>query len=69
VDPAHEALRAREIFAEILRTDDFKVRSQDFRENIQAAWTASDRLETVLRAGEPGDWAFSVLRKTCTDCH
>jgi len=67
--PAHEALRVREILAEILRTEDCRARSGDFRSWMEGARSAAERLESRLRAGEPADLAFAALKQTCTDCH
>jgi protein tyrosine phosphatase (PTP) superfamily phosphohydrolase (DUF442 family) len=69
VDPAHEALRAREIVVEIMRTDGLKAHPEAFRELMEAARSASERLELSLRVGESGDRAFAILKQTCTDCH
>ena len=69
VDPPHEALRLREIFTEILRTEECKSRPEDFRRMMEATRSASERLETVLRKGEPADAAFAALKQTCADCH
>lgn len=69
VDPPHEALRAREIAGEILRTDEFKGRPEEYRRLMEALRAASERLEGALRAGEPAEAAFAALKKTCSDCH
>jgi hypothetical protein len=50
IDPAHEALRAREILTEILRTDDFKARPEGFREAMAVSHRESVELERRLRA-------------------
>lgn len=69
-DPAHEALRAREILTEILRTDDFKTRPADFRAWMEAARTAAADLENQLRMKSgSGEKSFAALRRTCADCH
>lgn len=69
VDPPHEALRLREIFTEILRTEDLKARPDEFRRFLEASRTAAERLEAVLRRGEPAEAAFAALKQSCADCH
>jgi protein tyrosine phosphatase (PTP) superfamily phosphohydrolase (DUF442 family) len=72
VDPPHEALRAREILTEMMRTDEFKGRPADYRAWMQASLDASADLERGLRAGGPGsglDGLYERFRKTCADCH
>jgi protein tyrosine phosphatase (PTP) superfamily phosphohydrolase (DUF442 family) len=69
LDPAHEALRVREILSEILRTDDCKTRSDEFRAMMEAAREVSARLESRLWAAEQADQEFAALKKSCTDCH
>ncbi|HZE98462.1 MAG TPA: hypothetical protein VE981_15625 [Planctomycetota bacterium] len=72
VDPAHEALKVREIGVEIMRTDDFKTRSGDFQGRMAAMRAASERLELLLRAAasrEESDRALAALKQTCADCH
>jgi len=69
VDPPHEALRLREIFAELMRTDDFKARPPEFRALMEASRSASERLEGLLRTGGSADPAFLALKKSCADCH
>jgi len=68
-DPPHEALRAREIFVEILRTDDVQARPSEFRGLMEAARSASERLETSLRSREPADAALAALKTSCAGCH
>jgi hypothetical protein len=72
VDPPHEALRVREICAEILRTDDGKGRPADFQSWMQAARASSEQLEGLLRSSaspERADRALAALQQSCTDCH
>lgn len=74
VDPPHEALRAREILTEILRTDEFAARPAEYRSMMTASLAASTALESLLRARprppmETLDAAYVRLRKTCADCH
>jgi len=69
LDPAHEALRIREILTEVLRTDDCRARPEDFRRWMDGARSAAERLESTLRAAEPPEPAFAALMRTCADCH
>jgi protein tyrosine phosphatase (PTP) superfamily phosphohydrolase (DUF442 family) len=69
LDPPHEALRAREILTEILRTDDFKARPADFRAWLEAGHRAALDLESRLRESRTVDPAFDAFRKSCADCH
>lgn len=67
--PPHEALTLREIFVEIQRTDDFKARPEEFRRMMEATRASAERLEGLLRKGEPADPAFAALKQGCADCH
>lgn len=73
LDPAHEALKTRELCAEIRRTPDCAARPDDFRAWIEAAARAAANLETLLRAASVDptsvDRAFATLRQSCADCH
>jgi protein tyrosine phosphatase (PTP) superfamily phosphohydrolase (DUF442 family) len=69
VDPPHEALKLREIFTEIQRTDDYKPRPEEFRRMMEAARAAAERLEDLLRKGEAANPSFAALKQTCADCH
>jgi protein tyrosine phosphatase (PTP) superfamily phosphohydrolase (DUF442 family) len=70
VDPPHEALRAREICAEIMRTEDFKSRPEEFRKLMETSRAAAETLELRLRAADPAaDQAFAALTRACADCH
>jgi hypothetical protein len=70
VDPPHEALRAREIVTEILRTVDPKARPADYQAWMKACLDAAAELETALRAkSKEVDVLYAKLRKTCSDCH
>jgi hypothetical protein len=68
-DPAHEALRAREILTEMFRKDDLQSRSLEFRRLLEAARAGSERLESALRGSGPADPPFAALKQSCTDCH
>lgn len=65
-DP-HEALRAREIVTEILRTDDFKGRPADYQAWMRETLEAAAELEASLRKGKDVD--LRRLLKSCADCH
>ncbi len=69
LDPAHEALRTREILTEILRTADCRSRPEDFRGWMEVARSAAEQVESRLRAAESPDSAFAALKKSCSDCH
>ena len=69
VDPPHEALRLREIFYEIMRTDEFNARPAEFRALMEASRAESERLEGLLRSGGNADPAFLTLKQSCVDCH
>ena len=73
LDPAHEVLKTREILVEILRSEDCRTRPEDFRQWMEGARAAAERLEALLRAPtisrEPTDQALAALKKTCADCH
>lgn len=68
LDPAHEALRAREILTEILRTDDLRSRPRDFRAWMEAGRDAAAALESELRAKSEVK-SFEALKRLCSDCH
>jgi hypothetical protein len=71
-EPAHEALRTREILAEILRTDDLRARPADFRSWMEAARISAAELEARLREGSGAESiqkAHEKLRRSCADCH
>ena len=71
VDPGHEALKIRELCAEIRRTRDFKSRPPDFNGWMQSAEAAAARLEDLfrLKVTESADRALGSLKRTCADCH
>lgn len=70
VDPAHEALRAREILSEILRTDELQGRPRDFQDWMKGARAAAAELESHLRTGSvSATKSFDALRRSCADCH
>ena len=55
--PAHEALLMRELFTEILRTDEVANQPEDFRKLLQDSEAAARQLETELRTWTFGDKA------------
>jgi len=69
VDPPHEALRIREILAELLRTEEIRSRPAEFRELLERSRASAERLEAALRGPEPADPVFAALKKSCADCH
>ena len=78
IDPAHEALRLREIFTEIARTDDFIHRPADFKKWMQKSSDDAAKLETLLRQfkdiATPAkstdiDQAYIGLQNNCKSCH
>jgi hypothetical protein len=77
LDASHEALRAREISTEIMRTEDFAKRPKDFQEWMRSTQRAALELETLLGvlasspepSREVADRAFVKLRQCCADCH
>lgn len=76
LDPAHEALLLREVFAEMARLPELASRPEEFRRGLSAAAAEAGRLEDALRAA-PGrdsvDADRSALLKrcgqSCTQCH
>jgi protein tyrosine phosphatase (PTP) superfamily phosphohydrolase (DUF442 family) len=78
LDPPHEALQLAELFRELLRVPETKVRGKPFIAAAEAAERTATRLETVLRAfgKQPGaesqtrvEAAFLAVAKSCTACH
>ncbi len=76
VDPPHEALRAREIFTEILRTDDCRKRPEDFRNRMESAMETAERFQLLLDllthskgSANAADDAFDLLKDRCAGCH
>jgi len=71
VEPAHEALLLRELFTELLRTDDVRGRPERFRELLRESEASGFALEAALRTGNDAQAARSLERITaaCTACH
>jgi len=76
VSAAHEALLLKEQFAELIRTEEFRQRPEDYRHIMRTAFTATGELESLLANADkqpppPAQMAttLSRLSQTCTDCH
>lgn len=77
LDPAQEALGAKELMAELLRTPEVAGRPEGFRRGMEAAHQAALDLETLLRAVGPQgakdsaslDRSLAGLKSACADCH
>lgn len=75
LDPAHEALKLREIMTELMRKDEFK--PHDYKKWTEESESSLKSLEASLRAWkstEPTppmeiDIAFKRISQSCTDCH
>lgn len=71
VEPAHEALLLRELYTELLRTDDVRDRPKPFRDSLRASEQAGIELEAALRANDPAKAKIALDRisANCTACH
>ncbi len=78
LDPPHEALKLRESFTEIMRTDSYKNGQQDFKDWMMASEAGAQELEKRLRAWKQStdsayppeiDVCFKSIEKSCKDCH
>lgn len=71
LDPAHEALQARELLAEFQRTPGYSGRPARFRELMESGRQAAAGLEEKLRTGSTSDAdaLYTALTQSCTDCH
>lgn len=76
IDPPHEALQLRELLFELMRTDEFKAKPDDYRKWTEASMKQAETLHKLLRDGpnEPelktkADALMTELKKGCTDCH
>lgn len=64
--PAHEVLQLRELCTELLRSEELKNRSDEFRSLMQKTELAARQLESGAAGPNPG---LTALKKSCTDCH
>ncbi|MGC1274186.1 MAG: hypothetical protein WBC44_10805 [Planctomycetaceae bacterium] len=71
VDPAHESLLLRELFTELLRTDDVRARPEGFRKLLKAGEQSGVALEAALRTDDPVAAKIALERITtnCAACH
>lgn len=73
IDPAHEALLLREHFTELLRTDEVKKESAEFRKILEQGEAQSKSLEDALRSRELDtnklDNLFASVTAGCASCH
>ncbi|HLX60315.1 MAG TPA: hypothetical protein VKX17_03440 [Planctomycetota bacterium] len=77
LEPAHEALKLRELFFELTRTEEFKTRPDDFQKWLKGAAENAGKLEEKLNAAKKDgkvaakeiDAAFTTLRNDCNACH
>jgi len=79
IDPPHEALRLRELYMEIIRTDEFKLRPDEFKKWMKNAQDLAVELENDLlerkKAGYVGaaptalDTTYEGLKAACSTCH
>lgn len=76
LDPAHEALKLRESFVEMLRLEAHLNERTDFNAWTERSLGDAEELETRLRAWNSEaaapreiDAAFQRLEKNCKDCH
>lgn len=78
LDPAHEALKLREIWTEVMRTAEFSKHPDDFKKWAKEAESHCQELESALRAyKKSGDSkppeavgvAFKAIQANCTACH
>jgi protein tyrosine phosphatase (PTP) superfamily phosphohydrolase (DUF442 family) len=78
LDPPHEALKLREMFSEIARTDDHAKRPDDYKKWNAASEAEIKALETYLEKWKAGtekdgrkelDAIYVRIEKSCKDCH
>ncbi|HYF50598.1 MAG TPA: hypothetical protein VEJ63_14395 [Planctomycetota bacterium] len=77
LEPAHEALKMRELFFEMMRTEAEKSRPEEYRKMSKATEDAARALETKLREkdlsaedrAKAAGALFMTLKQSCTDCH
>lgn len=71
LDPPHEALMLREVYAELGRAEDSNKRTVDYQKWLNEGQKHSADLETALRAGETAkaNMAFEKIKNNCQSCH
>ncbi len=71
VDPAHEALKLRELFVELGRSDGVADEPLAFRRRLGDAARAAGELEAALRAGDrdAAERAHAAIDAACRGCH
>ena len=73
LDPLHEALLLKEHYHELLRTNDVKRQSAEFRKLLAGAERGAAGLEEALKEdrvdSHDADRAFVAVTKSCSDCH
>lgn len=78
LDPPHEALKLRELYTEIMRTDDFKGRPEDFKMLMVEGQKLAQALEDELSARKKEKFegpieklnaGYKALKDNCSACH
>lgn len=76
IDPPHEALQLRELLFEMMRTDEFKAKPDDFKKWSVESMEQAESLHRLLKDGPAtaetktkSDALMTSLKKGCTDCH
>lgn len=79
LDPSHEALRLREYFTEMLRTDEVQRQQEEFQKLLRDNEQATKDLEATLQAFKQAGGAaklptevpisFELVTKNCKGCH
>jgi len=76
IDPPHKALQLRELLFELMRTDEFKAKPDDYKKWTDESMQQAESLHKLLKEGpkDPelktkADALMNSLKKGCTDCH
>ena len=71
LEPPHEALKLRELYFELLRSDESKAWSALMKAKFQDGQNAAEALETAMRAKDmaASDAAFEQVKNNCAACH
>lgn len=71
LDPPHEAVQFRELFAELLRSGEVKERPEDFRRRMNRSEEDAGALEKGLKSGDAAaaEQAFDRIDAACKACH